>query len=106
MNPDLSAPRGAFETGIQPARGWQRGHGREQWPYRERSSLCSARFFGQLPAGAGGARLVCAAAVDDDDGAHRGKLEYDLSSIRRFSFFLDASIVLETIHTMIFGRGR
>lgn len=34
------------------------------------------------------------------------KLEYDLYYIRHFSFFLDASIVLKTIHTMIFGRGR
>jgi len=34
------------------------------------------------------------------------KLEYDLYYIRHFSFFLDASIVLKTIHTMLFGRGR
>jgi lipopolysaccharide/colanic/teichoic acid biosynthesis glycosyltransferase len=39
-----------------------------------------------------------------DDTKH--KLEYDLYYIRHFSFFLDASIVLKTIHTMIFGRGR
>jgi len=34
------------------------------------------------------------------------KLEYDLYYIRHFSFTLDASIVLKTIHTMLFGRGR
>lgn len=36
----------------------------------------------------------------------RRKLEYDLYYIRHFSFLLDASIVLKTIHTMLFGRGR
>lgn len=34
------------------------------------------------------------------------KLEYDLYYIRHFSFMLDAAIVLKTIHTMLFGRGR
>ena len=34
------------------------------------------------------------------------KLEYDLYYIRHFSFLLDASIVLKTIHIMLFGRGR
>lgn len=34
------------------------------------------------------------------------KLEYDLYYIRHFSFLLDASIVLKTIHVMIFGKGR
>ncbi len=34
------------------------------------------------------------------------KLEYDLYYIRHFSFRLDATIVLKTIHTMLFGRGR
>jgi lipopolysaccharide/colanic/teichoic acid biosynthesis glycosyltransferase len=34
------------------------------------------------------------------------KLEYDLYYIRHFSFMLDASIVLKTIHIMIFGKGR
>lgn len=34
------------------------------------------------------------------------KLEYDLYYIRHFSFLLDASIVLKTIHVMLFGRGR
>jgi lipopolysaccharide/colanic/teichoic acid biosynthesis glycosyltransferase len=34
------------------------------------------------------------------------KLEYDLYYIRHFSFTLDAAIVLKTIHTMIFGKGR
>src|SRR5262249_19647770 len=34
------------------------------------------------------------------------KLEYDLYYIRYFSFVLDASIVLKTIHIMIFGKGR
>ncbi|HVS53802.1 MAG TPA: exopolysaccharide biosynthesis polyprenyl glycosylphosphotransferase [Opitutaceae bacterium] len=34
------------------------------------------------------------------------KLEYDLYYIRHFSFFLDAAIVLKTIHTMLFGKGR
>ena len=34
------------------------------------------------------------------------KLEYDLYYIRHFSFRLDASIVLKTIHVMIFGKGR
>jgi len=34
------------------------------------------------------------------------KLEYDLYYIRRFSFMLDAAIVLKTIHIMIFGKGR
>ena len=34
------------------------------------------------------------------------KLEYDLYYIRYFSFRLDATIVLKTIHIMLFGRGR
>ncbi len=34
------------------------------------------------------------------------KLEYDLYYIRYFSFALDASIVLKTIHVMLFGKGR
>ncbi|ACB76028.1 exopolysaccharide biosynthesis polyprenyl glycosylphosphotransferase [Opitutus terrae] len=36
----------------------------------------------------------------------RRKLEYDLYYIRHFSFVLDASIVLKTIHVMLFGKGR
>ncbi len=34
------------------------------------------------------------------------KLEYDLYYIRHFSFSMDASIVLKTIHVMLFGKGR
>ncbi len=34
------------------------------------------------------------------------KLEYDLYYIRHFSFTMDASIVLKTIHVMLFGKGR
>ncbi len=34
------------------------------------------------------------------------KLEYDLYYIRHFSFFIDAAIVLKTIHIMLFGKGR
>jgi lipopolysaccharide/colanic/teichoic acid biosynthesis glycosyltransferase len=34
------------------------------------------------------------------------KLEYDLYYIRHFSFMIDASIVLKTIHIMLFGKGR
>lgn len=34
------------------------------------------------------------------------KLEYDLYYIRHFSFRLDASIVIKTIHVMLFGKGR
>lgn len=34
------------------------------------------------------------------------KLEYDLYYIRHFSFRLDASIILKTIHLMVFGKGR
>ncbi len=34
------------------------------------------------------------------------KLEYDLYYIKYFSFRLDASIVLKTIHIMLFGKGR
>jgi exopolysaccharide biosynthesis polyprenyl glycosylphosphotransferase len=34
------------------------------------------------------------------------KLEYDLYYIRHFSFLLDASIVLKTIHIMLFGKGQ
>ena len=36
----------------------------------------------------------------------RRKLEYDLYYIRHFSLRLDASIVLKTIHVMLFGKGR
>jgi exopolysaccharide biosynthesis polyprenyl glycosylphosphotransferase len=36
----------------------------------------------------------------------RRKLEYDLYYIRHFSFRLDATIVLKTIHVMLFGKGR
>ncbi len=39
-----------------------------------------------------------------DDTLH--KLEYDLYYIRYFSFVLDASIVLKTVHIMVFGKGR
>ena len=39
-----------------------------------------------------------------DDTIH--KLEYDLYYIRHFSFLLDASIVLKTIHVMLLGKGR
>ncbi len=42
------------------------------------------------------------ASVDDT----LRKLEYDLYYIRHFSFLLDASIVLKTVHIMLFGRGR
>ncbi len=34
------------------------------------------------------------------------KLEYDLFYIKHFSFLLDATIVLKTIHLMLFGKGR
>lgn len=34
------------------------------------------------------------------------KLEYNLNYIRHFSFQIDASIVLKTIHIMLFGKGR
>jgi exopolysaccharide biosynthesis polyprenyl glycosylphosphotransferase len=34
------------------------------------------------------------------------KLEYDLYYIRHFSFLLDASIVVKTVHIMLFGKGR
>ena len=34
------------------------------------------------------------------------KLEYVLYYIRPFSCVLDASIVLKTIHIMLFGKGR
>ncbi len=34
------------------------------------------------------------------------KLEYDLYYIRHFSLQIDASIVLKTIHIMLFGKGR
>ena len=34
------------------------------------------------------------------------KLEYDLYYIRYFSFRMDASIVLKTVHIMLFGKGR
>ena len=34
------------------------------------------------------------------------KLEYDLYYIRYFSFVLDASIVLKTVHIILFGKGR
>lgn len=33
------------------------------------------------------------------------KLEYDLYYIRHFSFLIDATIVLKTIHVMLFGKG-
>jgi lipopolysaccharide/colanic/teichoic acid biosynthesis glycosyltransferase len=34
------------------------------------------------------------------------KLQYDLYYIRHYSLKLDAMIVLKTVHTMLFGRGR
>ncbi len=34
------------------------------------------------------------------------KLEYDLYYIRHFSFVMDASIILRTVHLMLFGKGR
>jgi exopolysaccharide biosynthesis polyprenyl glycosylphosphotransferase len=42
------------------------------------------------------------ASLDDT----QRKLEYDLYYIRHFSFVLDASIVLKTIHIMLGGKGR
>lgn len=36
----------------------------------------------------------------------RRKLEYDLFYIRHYSFRMDASIILKTIHVMLFGKGR
>ncbi len=36
----------------------------------------------------------------------RRKLEYDLYYIRHYSLRLDASIILKTIHIMLFGKGR
>lgn len=39
-------------------------------------------------------------------GDTQRKLEYDLYYIRHFSFRLDASIILKTIHVMLFGKGR
>jgi lipopolysaccharide/colanic/teichoic acid biosynthesis glycosyltransferase len=50
------------------------------------------------------------AQVNYPYGANLGdtlrKLEYDLYYIRHFSFSLDASIVLKTVHVMLFGKGR
>jgi exopolysaccharide biosynthesis polyprenyl glycosylphosphotransferase len=40
----------------------------------------------------------------DDDAIE--KLKYDLYYIRHYSLKLDAMIVLKTVHTMLFGRGR
>jgi exopolysaccharide biosynthesis polyprenyl glycosylphosphotransferase len=34
------------------------------------------------------------------------KLEYDLYYIRHYSFLLDATIALKTVHIMLFGKGR
>jgi lipopolysaccharide/colanic/teichoic acid biosynthesis glycosyltransferase len=34
------------------------------------------------------------------------KLKYDLYYIRHYSLMLDAMIILKTIHTMLFGKGR
>ena len=34
------------------------------------------------------------------------KLEYDLYYLRHVSFRMDASIILKTIHVMLFGKGR
>jgi len=34
------------------------------------------------------------------------KLKYDLYYIRHYSLKLDAMIILKTVHTMLFGRGR
>ena len=40
----------------------------------------------------------------DDDAIQ--KLQYDLYYIRHYSIKLDAMIVLKTVHTMLFGKGR
>ena len=40
----------------------------------------------------------------DEDAVE--KLQYDLYYIRHYSLKLDAMIVLKTVHTMLFGRGR
>ena len=40
----------------------------------------------------------------DDDAVE--KLKYDLYYIRHYSLKLDAMIVLKTIHTVLFGKGR
>ncbi|PYL40887.1 MAG: polyprenyl glycosylphosphotransferase, partial [Verrucomicrobia bacterium] len=40
----------------------------------------------------------------DEDAVE--KLQYDLYYIRHYSLTLDAMIVLKTVHTMLFGKGR
>jgi lipopolysaccharide/colanic/teichoic acid biosynthesis glycosyltransferase len=40
----------------------------------------------------------------DEDAVE--KLQYDLYYIRHYSLKLDAMIVLKTVHTMLFGKGR
>ncbi|HZR78883.1 MAG TPA: sugar transferase, partial [Chthoniobacterales bacterium] len=40
----------------------------------------------------------------EEDAIH--KLQYDLYYIRHYSLKLDAMIVLKTVHTMLFGKGR
>jgi exopolysaccharide biosynthesis polyprenyl glycosylphosphotransferase len=42
--------------------------------------------------------------ASDEDAIH--KLQYDLYYIRHYSLRLDAMIVLKTVHTMLFGKGR
>jgi lipopolysaccharide/colanic/teichoic acid biosynthesis glycosyltransferase len=34
------------------------------------------------------------------------KLMYDLYYIRHFSIALDATVILKTLHVMLFGKGR
>ncbi len=34
------------------------------------------------------------------------KLMFDLYYIRHFSLVLDASVILKTLHVMLFGKGR
>jgi len=34
------------------------------------------------------------------------KLMYDLYYIRHFSLALDATVILKTLHVMLFGKGR
>jgi lipopolysaccharide/colanic/teichoic acid biosynthesis glycosyltransferase len=51
----------------------------------------------------GWAQICYPYGASDEDA--REKLQYDLYYIRNYSFFFDALILLQTVHTILWSKG-